>query len=106
MNNKNHVIQNIAFLRKKYHLSQVEFAKIAGVTQATINRWENDLIAPTIDNLFNVCKHFQIEMGTLICKDLSKSENDNLNENKLENKIENLSEEQKDIINKMIDNMK
>ena len=106
MNNKNHVIQNIAFLRKKYHLSQVEFAKIAGVTQATINRWENNLIAPTINNLFDICEYFHINIGTLICKDLSKLEDNNLDENKLENKIENLSEEQKDIINKMIDNMK
>lgn len=106
MKNENHVIQNIAFLRKKHHLSQVEFAKIAGVTQATINRWENNLIAPTIDNLFNVCEYFHINMGTLICKDLSKLENENSEQNGLESKIDNLSEEQKDIINKMIDNMK
>ena len=94
MKNENHVIQNIAFLRKKHHLSQVEFAKIAGVTQATIN------------NLFNVCEYFHINMGTLICKDLSKLDDENSEQNKLENKFENLSEEQKDIINKMIDNMK
>ena len=95
MKNENHVIQNIAFLRKKHHLSQV-----------TINRCENDLIAPTIDNLFNVCEYFHINMGTLICKDLSKLDDENSEQNKLENKFENLSEEQKDIINKMIDNMK
>lgn len=74
----NHVIKNIKYLRKKYRLSQVEFAKRAGVTQATINRWEKGLISPTIDNLFNVCENFHISMGDLICKDLSIEDNLNV----------------------------
>lgn len=74
----NHVIKNIKYLRKKYKLSQVEFAKRAGVTQATINRWEKGLISPTIDNLFNVCENFHISMGDLICKDLSIEDNLNV----------------------------
>ena len=71
----NHVIENIKYLRKKYKISQVEFAKKAGVTQATINRWEKGLISPTIDNLFSVCDSFHVNMGDLICKDLSIEDN-------------------------------
>ena len=74
----NHVIKNIKYLRTKYKLSQVEFAKKAGVTQATINRWEKGLISPTIDNLFNVCENFHISMGDLICKDLTIEDNLNV----------------------------
>ncbi len=69
--NSNHVVENIKYLRKKNKLSQVELANKAGVTQATINRWENGLVAPTIDNLFDICNYFNINIGDLICEDLS-----------------------------------
>lgn len=76
MKNINHVVENIKYLRKKNRLSQVELANKAGVTQATINRWENGLVAPTIDNLFDICNYFNINMGDLICRDLSIEDNE------------------------------
>ena len=35
-------------LRKKMIMSQMEFADYLGVSFGTVNRWENDIFAPTI----------------------------------------------------------
>ena len=40
----------VAGLRRKLNLTQVEFAKIFGVTQAAVSRWESGTKEPSIEN--------------------------------------------------------
>lgn len=61
---------NLKFLREKKGLSQNKLARIVGVNQTTIARWEDDNRVPTIDNAIDVAKALDIPLPTLLGKDL------------------------------------
>lgn len=45
-------MENLRRIRKQlFRVSQVEFAEIAGVTQATVSRWESGILAPGLVEL-------------------------------------------------------
>lgn len=55
----------IKTLRKKLILSQTEFAKLLGVSYATVNRWGSGHFEPTIKSkrkLASYFKKYKIEM--------------------------------------------
>ena len=39
--------QKVRYVRKKLGYTQTEFAKVLGVSFASINRWENGQVAPS-----------------------------------------------------------
>ena len=43
--------ENIKQLRLQNGLSQVEFAKIMGVTKQCVSNWENDNVLPSIERV-------------------------------------------------------
>ena len=61
---------NLKFLREEKGLSQNKLARIVGVNQTTIARWEDDNRVPTIDNAIDVAKALDIPLPTLLGKDL------------------------------------
>lgn len=46
-------------LRKKLILSQTEFAKLLGVSYATVNRWESGHFEPTIKSKRKLAPYFK-----------------------------------------------
>lgn len=47
-----HAMSAVAHIRNHvFKLNQAAFAKIAGVTQATVSRWENGEFPPNRDNM-------------------------------------------------------
>ncbi len=38
-------------LREELGMTQHEFARATGVVQSTVHRWENRIVAPTVDHL-------------------------------------------------------
>lgn len=53
-------------LRKENNLSTMQLAKILGVGDSTISRWENGLRVPNIDNLYNIAIFFNVSSDYLI----------------------------------------
>lgn len=49
----------IKTLRKKLILSQAEFAKLLGVSYATVNRWESGHFVPTIKSKRKLALYFK-----------------------------------------------
>lgn len=49
----------IKTLRKKLILSQTEFAKLLGVSYATVNRWESGHFVPTIKSKRKLALYFK-----------------------------------------------
>lgn len=72
----NYSVANIKYIRKQKKLSQAKVGDMIGVSQPTINRWENGTDTPTIDNLLKFCDVFNIWLGDLVCKDLSIEDNE------------------------------
>ncbi len=53
-------------LRKDNKLSAKQLATIIKVSDATIIRWENDVMNPTIDDLKNIAVYFKVSSDYLI----------------------------------------
>lgn len=53
-------------LRIEKELSAIKLGKILGVSDSTIIRWENGKISPTIDNLYNIAKFFNVTSDYLL----------------------------------------
>ncbi len=53
-------------LRKDANLTAKMLAKEIGVSDATIIRWENGNITPSIDHLYNIAKYFGVSSDYLI----------------------------------------
>ena len=53
-------------LRLEKELSAVELGKELNVRDSTIIRWENEKISPTIENLYNIAKFFNVSADYLL----------------------------------------
>lgn len=64
--------ENIKALRLARNLSQVDLAKILGVTKQSISNWENNYIQPSIDMLIRLSAFFSVSTDTLLGLDQRK----------------------------------
>ena len=56
---------NIARLRKRRGLTQVEFAKQLHVTQSAVSHWESGRSVPDTVQLFRIAEFFDVSIDTL-----------------------------------------
>ena len=71
---KNYFSKNLKFLREQKKLSQNKLGELANVNQTTIARWENEEMAPSIDNVIELKKIFNIDLADLLGRDLQLNE--------------------------------
>ena len=64
-------------LRTENHLTQVEFGKIAGVSNKAVSTWEQDKKEPRMKSLHKICTHFGIDLNQFVDpdNDVYKKEN-------------------------------
>ena len=53
-------------LRKDNNLSTEKLGKELNVSNSTITRWENGVIVPSIDHLYNIAKFFGVSADYLL----------------------------------------
>lgn len=53
-------------LRKGKAVSTTVLGKELGVSNSTVTRWENGVIVPSIEHLYNICKYFDVSADFLI----------------------------------------
>lgn len=63
----------IAVRRVEAGLSQVEFAKLMGVTQSQISRWENGDSNPTIETLARIAFRLNLHINDLLAVELPRA---------------------------------
>lgn len=56
-------------LRVARNLSQVQMAKLLGVTKQSISNWENNNIQPSVDMLVSIARLFSVSIDYLLCLD-------------------------------------
>lgn len=100
---ENNFAKNLKKLRTQNGLTQLELAQKLGKDYSTIGKWELGQRSPAMADILKIASIFKVNIEDLISgqRDIKKSEDEILKQ-----KIDNLSKDQKDIINKMIDNMK
>lgn len=65
--------QRIRELRLAKNISQVDLAKIIGVSKQSVSNWENDNIQPSIDILLKLAKFFDVSTDYLLALENSRS---------------------------------
>ena len=67
---------NIKFLRESKDLTQVEFGKIAGVSDKAVSTWENGTAEPRMGAIQKIADYFGVSKGWLIDDNSSSSGSD------------------------------
>ncbi|MDY2991746.1 MAG: helix-turn-helix transcriptional regulator [Hornefia butyriciproducens] len=57
---------NIKRLRERYHLTQSELGKIAGVSDKAVSTWENGIADPRMGAIQRLADHFGISKADLV----------------------------------------
>ena len=78
---------NLKFLREQRGLSQNKLAKMLGINQTTIARWEDDNRVPTIDNAVDVATILNIPLPILLGQDLRCNNINTIKSNEYDDKI-------------------
>ncbi len=60
------MIKNLKELRNKAHISQQQLADVIGVSQQSINKYENHNIEPDIQSLILIAEYFNTSVDYLI----------------------------------------
>ena len=70
------MIQNLKPLRQMRGITQNQLAEAMGVTQQSINKYENHKVEPDIDMLIKIADFFHVSVDFLIGHDSPKGENE------------------------------
>lgn len=60
------MIKNLKYLRTKHRLSQLQLAEIIGISQQSVNKYENHSVEPGIDILIKLADYFDTSVDYLI----------------------------------------
>ncbi len=60
------MVKNLKKLRNQKHISQLQLAKIIGISQQSINKYENHGVEPDIETLIEMAKFFNTSVDYLI----------------------------------------
>lgn len=63
---KKNIAINLAMLRKKYNYKQSDIAERLNYSDKTISKWENGEVLPSIDNLIELCKLYNITLDQIV----------------------------------------
>lgn len=80
-------------LRQNKEISQKELGKILNTTQSSIGRYEKDQGVPDLDTLRLIADYFKVSIDSLIDRDTSKDNSNELRET-IEESIKELEDEE------------
>jgi len=63
---KNMISENLAALRKKYHLTQEEVAERIGVSRQALAKWERGESVPDMNNCIALAALYEVTLDTLV----------------------------------------
>ena len=105
------MIKNLRLLREKHGVSQQKLAEAIGLTQQSINKYENHKIEPDIATLMLIADFFHTSVDFLIGHTEAQAEHEgvpvfklNADEIRLVNQYRQLSHKEKDSIHLVMDN--
>lgn len=101
------MIQNLKPLRQLNSVTQNQLAEAIGVTQQSINKYENHKIEPDIEILIRMADYFHVSVDFLIGHQVSENENEfrlTNDEVKLVSQYRQLTPRQQESIRMVMDN--
>lgn len=105
------MIKNLRLLRESHGVSQQKLAEAVGLTQQSINKYENHKIEPDIATLMLIADFFHTSVDFLIGHSEAQAESEgvpvfklNADEIRLVNQYRQLSHKEKDSIHLVMEN--
>lgn len=83
---------NIKAIRESHHLSQIEFGKIAGVSDKAVSTWENDIKVPRMGAVQKISNYFGIPKSAIIDEQTDLQEDTPITDNDIKFALFNGSE--------------
>ncbi len=71
---KNFFAENLRFLRKINNLTQEDLAMVMNKRHTTIGNWEKKVSKPNIEELIDLANYFNLDVNTILLKDISSSQ--------------------------------
>lgn len=62
----NNIGERIKHIRKINNMTQIEFSNVVGVAQGTLSEIEGGKARPSFDMIYEIKKHFQVDLDWLI----------------------------------------
>ena len=103
------MIKNLKSMRTKFKISQQQLADAIGVSQQSINKYENQGVEPDIAVLIKIADYFSVSVDYLIGRTSSPDfavSSLTKDENQVIAKYKTLNKKEKDIIKLVIENHK
>lgn len=86
---------NIKYLRKMRNMNQDEFGALFGKKKAAVSTWEKETSFPPLPLLIEIAKMLNVDINTLIFKDISSGKSDNNRSEDSNSKLEDLESQLK-----------
>ena len=107
------MLKNLKLLRTKQNISQQQLADVIGVSQQSVNKYENHSVEPDIDTIIKIADYFSVTVDYLIGRteiqqtiDIFSEIHFNLEEINLINKYRKATVRDKEIIQFILKNQK
>lgn len=107
------MLKNLKLLRTKQNISQQQLADVIGVSQQSVNKYENHSVEPDIDTIIKIADYFSVTVDYLIGRTETQQTIDifseiqfNLEEISLINKYRKATVRDKEIIQFILKNKK
>ena len=103
------MIKNLKLLRNEHKISQQKLAEAVGVSQQSINKYENQGVEPEIAVLIKIADYFSVSVDYLIGRTSSPDfavSSLTKDEKQIIAKYKTLNKKEKDIIKLLIENHK
>lgn len=71
------MVKNLKLLRNQNKISQQQLADVIGVTQQSINKYENHSVEPDIETLIKIADYFETTIDYLVGRTENSKENAN-----------------------------
>lgn len=103
------MIKNLKKLRTEFKISQQQLANAIGVSQQSINKYENQDVEPDIAVIIKIADYFSVSIDYLVGRNMSHDfavSSLTKEEENIFSKYKTLNRKEKDIIKLLIDNHK
>lgn len=68
------MVKNLKKLRLEFGISQQQLADVIGVSQQSVNKYENHNVEPDIETLIAIAEYFNVTIDYLVGRDESRAE--------------------------------
>ena len=103
------MIENLKKLRSEFKISQQQLANAIGVSQQSVNKYENQNVEPDIAVIIKMADYFSVSIDYLVGRNMSPDfvvSSLSKEERNLFSKYKTLNKKEKDIIKLLIENHK